>query len=142
MSAGGREGSPPACGSAALGEVDVSLQTVFASTFDQCKQVGALRLSRATSDEHDETGSRMLPRQREKVVAIASDQQQSAVVCASQHIRIRRIYRQRLAQFRHFVAFLSQNPRDIGGHVVIAKELHGCAPLLIWRAMSASISPR
>jgi hypothetical protein len=126
------------------GEVDVSAQTGFAGFPKELEQVGAFRLARAPADQDDEAGTRALRfgralRLRQKVIAVAADQDEALSLGMEENLFVRRSHGQCVCEKRSLVSPVSQNVPDFRRHVVVEKEPHDGGPA-ICSATRASIS--
>jgi len=92
------------------------------------------------ANEDNDTRIGSFGRQRQEVVPIASDQDQTVFPGIIEPLDIAGPNREDLPKFGHLIAFVPQHSGNFAGAVVVEEEPHGSEH--IWRATKESISAR
>lgn len=128
-------------GSRPSGEIAVVREAGVRGALQEAEQSGALVRSRAPPNHDDDAGMWPLRAEREEVVAIAGDKDESVPNCIFQHGRVKRIPRKRIAQERDAVPEVGQQIAQVVGDIIVKEEGPRSAGD-ICHATSTSISPR
>lgn len=84
----------------------------------------------------------MIGHQREKIVPIAGDNEESAFAGIAQSIKIGGSYRKDRSQLRDFMPLTTQHPGRFRWNIMVEEKPHDLSGPLIWRATKVSISAR